>query len=850
MIIEKIKERFDKAKNGILLFFDAEKEYEEELLSYQGEDFRVLLVDENYFRIKYEIEYKKKSEEKILVYHRFAAPKDREGYMEYPLANLFFAGALLEIDEIAEMMNNYGISLHHKVFIQNLQKWIKPKKYQSQLLPLLSQKPFDEEALARGVVSLILEEKKVGANNYNAIRVFELMNEGEERWIAKQKILQNLGLEQVLLRQLNYLFSIDVGDISYPSLRSLFLQLKYNAIMIHIPETKSGDSYAKLKLYDYAMQTRITCFFRDWQDDKNKSKTMEEVLENLGMEVQLDKIIQVYGVEEEYGLMTDQILEKKLYAAQNNIQISPDEIIERYSSWQNNAEDYMGQEKQVEFILNTALFYKLKKSYSDFIFNTADDYLSLYSGELYLLDYHYRKAFISYKEMKEEEKEHYYETFKELNKVYDQYLIDLNTPWVKEMDKHQFSIKELNIAKQYDFYKDFIASSQKKKVVIISDAFRYELAKDLVDMMSPDIHNQITCTAMLSAMPSYTNLGMSNLLPNDGIKAEISEGNIDYSIYNIKTTSSNRGKILHKAEPSSAVIDFATLSKLSRDEGRDFFRDKQIVYVYHNWMDAIGDRKVSEYYTFESSQQCITQLYNIVKKLYNTFNIGQVFITADHGFLFNYKEISEATSQPFPEMEHILKEHTRFAIVKDDFTPHDTYRFPLANTTNIETDAQVVIPKTINRFQKKGNFGMQFVHGGVSLQEIIVPVLEVKRVSGSNAEEVPFVRIDKNSTITSSIVKLKFLQSEPVGEIYRPHYITLGIYDVDGELLSSEVNVEFSQTSNSPTERNYEIRLEMLQRASQHKIGFLRAYKFKDKEKLNVIFNDTMRINILELDDF
>ena len=157
MIIEKIKERFNKAKNGILLFFDAEKEYEEELLSYQGEDFRVLPVDENYFRVKYEIEYKKKSEEKILVYHRFAAPKDREGYMEYPLANLFFAGALLEIDEIAEMMNNYSISLHHKVFIQNLQKWIKPKKYQSQLLPLLSQKPFDEEALARGVVSLILE---------------------------------------------------------------------------------------------------------------------------------------------------------------------------------------------------------------------------------------------------------------------------------------------------------------------------------------------------------------------------------------------------------------------------------------------------------------------------------------------------------------------------------------------------------------------------------------------------------------------------------------------------------------------------------------------------------------------
>jgi len=334
------------------------------------------------------------------------------------------------------------------------------------------------------------------------------------------------------------------------------------------------------------------------------------------------------------------------------------------------------------------------------------------------------------------------------------------------------------------------------------------------------------------------------------IPPEISEGKIDYSINGVKTISTNRGKILQEEEPSSAVIDYATLSKFNREEGREFFRDKQVVYVYHNWMDTIGDKKASEYYTFESSQQCIDQLHQVVKMLYNNFNVGQIFITADHGFLFNYEKISEATSQSFPAIERVLKESARFAIIDQDFTSNDTYSFSLANTTNIDTDVQVVMPKTINRFKKKGNVGVQFVHGGASLQEVIVPVLEIKRRKSTNAEEVSFSLMSKPDTISLSIVKLKFLQNDRVGADYKSHQIILGIYDTDGNLISKETNIEFNKTAENAKERVYEIKMEMLSQASKHKVGYLKAYKAKDKEKLNAILDEMIKINILELDEF
>lgn len=848
MITEKIKSKFSEISDDILLLFDPEKEYEEELDAYKGDEFRILRVNNNYFRIKYEVEFRPEGE-KILLYHPFSQPEPKE-YYNYPITDLLLAGNILAIDEMSELMDRYQIPVQQKNFIASLKRWIKPKKNESRLMPFLAAKPFNENALASAVISIILDEKKTGKNTFNAIRIFELMNESEENWENKYLQIYKAGLQDKLLNQLSTLFSTDLDYLGFESLKTLFLKLKYNAITAFVPEVKSEDEYGKLRFGSEISKTKTLNFFKDWEDDKNKSKLVEPILENLGEEVNVQKIINIYGTDQEYGITTSKSLEMILLSAVEKLEINPSEIIQQYGSWKNSLDDYAGHEYQMEFLLNAAHFYDLRKRYSDFVFNKADDYLSIYSKELYRLDLYYRKAFIAYQKLGSSVHEKYSKVFDRLNKAYDQYLIDLNNPWVKELDELEFNMHPLKITKQFNFYKEFVKPVSTKKVVIISDAFRYELAQELAQELNADVNNSVSCKPMLSAIPSYTNLGMSNLLPNDGIVAEISEGKIDYSINGIKTLSTYREKILQNFDENTFVIDYATFSKFNQEQGRAYLKDKHTVYIYHNWMDSVGDKKASEFYTFESSEQCISQLHRLIKSLYTSLNITTVTVTADHGFLFNYHKISDATSQPFPAVKDILKEHTRFCITTDELTTKDTYDFSLANTTNIETNVKVIVPKAINRFRKKGNFGVQFVHGGCSLQEVVVPVLEFKRGRNDKAQDVPFVRIDQLKTITSGIVKLKFLQSEPVGNLYKPLAVNFGLYSIDNELISTEAEIDFNVAAENPTDRQFEIKLELTSAGSKQKVGYLKAFKAKEKDKLNTLVNDMIKINILELDDF
>ena len=51
MIIDKIRNKFKEITTPILLFFDPEQEYRDEVLAISEPDFKVLEVNNNYFKI-------------------------------------------------------------------------------------------------------------------------------------------------------------------------------------------------------------------------------------------------------------------------------------------------------------------------------------------------------------------------------------------------------------------------------------------------------------------------------------------------------------------------------------------------------------------------------------------------------------------------------------------------------------------------------------------------------------------------------------------------------------------------------------------------------------------------------
>ncbi len=847
MITEKIKQKFTEIDYPILFLFDADKEYEEELMAYDQTDFRIVQVDYNFFAVKHAVEFRTKAD-KILLYHLYEEPKEKE-YINYPLTDLLLAGDILAMDEITDLLNQYKIPLQQRLNISKVKKWIKAKKNQSKILPALTNKPFEIQKLYTAVISIILEEKKVGNLGFNLIRVFELLQEGKSSWEKKQQILISAGLDEVLVQNITQLLNITVEDIRFDSLKTLFHQLKYNMITFFIADQNKKDEYFSLKINDDTAKIKINNFFKDWQDDKNMSLVFETIFDELGDEINEKKIYDFYGSKQEYGIRTKKIIQTLLQNSLNEILTNPSEVVAQYASFNNNLDQYDGYVQKVTFILYAARFFEMIRRYSDFVFNKPQEYIQRYEKELYKLDGFYRLAFTAYQQFSDEMLSDYEQVFAELNKTYDQYLIDLNNPWVKSLDEIDFDYGKLTTAKQFNFYQDFVKPITNKKVVIISDAFRYELAMELMEELKIESDNEISCTVMLSSIPSYTNLGMSNLLPNNKIEAMITVDSIDYSIDGIKTISTNRERILKLEEENSGVIDYATFSKFNTEEGRNYLRDKQTVYVYHDWMDTIGDAKKSEYYTFESAEQCITQLKGLIRKLYGNFNIYNVLVTADHGFLFNYKKISDATSQQLPSLKNTLKDHTRFCLTSDVSYHDDIYHFPLAATTNITSEVQVILPKSINRFRKKGNIGKQFVHGGSALQEILVPVIQLYRNRRNLAKKVNFKRIDTVKSVSTSIVKLNFLQVEPIGSEYKSRTLQIAIYDIDNNIISNEEEIILNLTSELPAERSFEVRIELSSKGSKTKTGFVKV--FDKDDKFNALLADIIKINLLEeIDSF
>ena len=129
-------------------------------------------------------------------------------------------------------------------------------------------------------------------------------------------------------------------------------------------------------------------------------------------------------------------------------------------------------------------------------------------------------------------------------------------------------------------------------------------------------------------------------------------------------------------------------------------------------------------------------------------------------------------------------------------------------------EVEVQISKSINRLRLKGS-GSRFVHGGASLQEVVIPVLKVhkKRKSDITTVEVEILR-GGSSTISSGQLAVTLYQAEPVTDKVRPRKLRAGIYTKNGDLLSDGHNLTFDQSSENPREREQRVRFVLTREAN------------------------------------
>ena len=129
------------------------------------------------------------------------------------------------------------------------------------------------------------------------------------------------------------------------------------------------------------------------------------------------------------------------------------------------------------------------------------------------------------------------------------------------------------------------------------------------------------------------------LLP--GRKLSVNDG-MDVLVDEMPTRSTDeRGKILCAANMNSVAVQYTDVLNMKRAERRELVSGKEVVYIYHNTIDAIGDKVPTEKKVFEACEDAMQELSNILRIVINDMQGTDIFITADHGFLYTYSPLTE-----------------------------------------------------------------------------------------------------------------------------------------------------------------------------------------------------------------
>jgi uncharacterized protein (TIGR02687 family) len=374
------------------------------------------------------------------------------------------------------------------------------------------------------------------------------------------------------------------------------------------------------------------------------------------------------------------------------------------------------------------------------------------------------------------------------------------------------------VRKQKEFFEHWVRPflrKDNKVCVIISDAMRYEIGDELLSLIRQEDRYSAELEPALSMLPSYTQLGMAALLPNKALAIADNETGAVLVDGQSSQGTANRIKILGQAISQRATACKADeLMAMKGDDCRALVRDHDVIYVYHNRIDATGDKRESEERVFEAVEETMQELIRLIKKLTGA-NANNLLVTSDHGFIYQNRAIDESDfSGVDAEGEQILFRDRRFVLGKGLAKASSLHKFT-PEQLGLAGEVEVQIPKSINRLRLKGS-GSRFVHGGASLQEVVIPVLKInkKRQSDVTAVEVNILR-GASSVITSGQLAVTLYQAGPVTDKIQPRVLRAGIYTEAGDLISDSHDLTFDLSSDNPRERELQVRFVLTRKADE-----------------------------------
>ena len=441
------------------------------------------------------------------------------------------------------------------------------------------------------------------------------------------------------------------------------------------------------------------------------------------------------------------------------------------------------------------------------------DGIRRYTGEWFRIDQYYRRFIEWYRATGQNSVLN--PLYVLINKAYSNtWLLNLSDSWQRAMDdsgKWSHGTRKLT-----SFYREEVQPYLSKKIrvfVIISDALRYECGESLHQIMQKENRFDSSLDFRITALPSYTQLGMASLLPHQKLAFGKSD---DVLADGLSTVGlQRRSKVLAEHSGVNATaVSAEQLMKLNTksEEARSLVSSHELIYVYHDRIDSTGDDTASENLVIEAARDEIEFLVKLVKKISN-LGVYHILVTADHGFVYQNEPLDESDFADAQIEGDIIKSNRRFVLGRNLRHKANVSSWS-AQDFGIEGDVQILIPKSINRLRRQGS-GSRYVHGGATLQEITVPVVRIKKLREDTVEKVDVDVLNKhNNLISTNLHRVRFYQQSPVSETVAGRSIKAQFKAKDGTLLSDVWTWTFNSDSKNAADREFEHRFQLSAKAS------------------------------------
>ena len=617
--------------------------------------------------------------------------------------------------------------------------------------------------------------------------------------------------------------------------------LKYNSIT-QLLDAVPGDAYKQYKITNSVVLDQVNKIYELGTHDRQLSEKFAQSMESLAGGIKEEEIIKLYGIDANYFYLTEalcwpilkEVVEQKLMA-------DPEQVNERMRELSLKLPVDSNVQIAIRFIEQSALYYTQVRGLGTLKLNSTKEYVDKYTSEFYLVDTYYRLTLEAYHELITKEcpiEQTLTSAKRQLDLEYAKICNILNIEWLVCVKEKGNWFTETGLKRQEDFYANESDNSV-KQVVIVSDALRYEVAKELMQKLAKEKHIA-TISAYQAMLPTETKYCKLALLPHHSLELNGTDMMVDGSVL---TTTEQRTAHLCKYREGAICIRYEDVMNGDSQAMRELFK-RPLVYIFHDTIDDAGHSQ-SPFDVINACRKAIEQLAVLVKRLHATWNVTNVLLTADHGFLYNDMKFEDKDKHSI--IESAIEKKTRYYLTDSNDSVEGIIKFPLDKVSSIKSinPVMVAVPEGTNRLAASG--GYNFAHGGASLQEMIIPIIKSVRKKVNKTEKVGVALMSHNLNMVSSRLKFQMIQSEAVSMTVMERKVLCCIYNGDDPVTQAKEVTLNSADSNNLNNRVFEVTLN-LNKSVDASMLQLRIYDVDDK--LNPLIRETVKNNTMIEQDF